>query len=72
LRPGAASTIFNLAGQWQRDDSGRKEGGPVIKLKSVYQQPAREHTVNLVYTARDGEHNTAPALKQFLEEKERG
>jgi uncharacterized protein YeaO (DUF488 family) len=34
-------------------------------------QAAREHTVTLLYSSRDTEHNNAVALKEYLEQKNR-
>ena len=42
------------------------------KETDFLRQEGREGTVTLVYAARDEEHNAALALKQFLEERERG
>ncbi len=39
----------------------------MIRLKRVYKQQCQEHTVTLVYGARDEEHNEALVLKGILE-----
>jgi uncharacterized protein YeaO (DUF488 family) len=49
----------------------RKELGEQKAALTLLTQTAKEHTVTLVYGARDEEHNAALVLKRFLERHRR-